>query len=81
MIAVNYTNARENLKTYFDKINDNYETIIITRKDNRNVVLISQDEYNNMLENIKILKDPKYFIELYKSIKELENNEVKEIYL
>lgn len=79
MIAVNYTNVRENLKTYCDKVNDYDETVIITRKDNRNVVLISQDEYNNMLENIKILKDPKYLIKLYKSIKQLENNDAKEL--
>jgi len=79
MIAVNYTNVRENLKTYCDKVNDDDETVIITRKDNKNVVLISQNEYNNMLENIKILKDPKYLIKLYKSIKLLENNDVKEL--
>ena len=81
MIAVNYTNIRENLKTYCDQVNDNDETVIITRKDNRNVVLISQNEYNNMLENIKILKDPKYLINLYKSIKQLESNEEKQINL
>lgn len=75
MIAVNYTNIRENLKTYCDKVNDDDETIIITRKDNKNVVLLSQNEYNNMLENIKILKDPKYLIKLYKSMKKLEDNE------
>ena len=79
MIAVNYTNVRENLKTYCDKVNDDDETVIITRKDNKNVVLISQNEYNNMLENVKILKDPKYLIKLYKSIKQLENNDVKEL--
>lgn len=78
-MAVNYTSIRENLKTYCDKVNDDDETIIITRKDNKNVVLISQNEYNNMLENIKILKDPKYLIKLYKSIKKLEDNEEKQM--
>lgn len=81
MIAVNYTNIRENLKTYCDKVNDDDETIIITRKDNKNVVLISQNEYNNMVENIKILKDPKYLINLYKSMKKLEDNEEKQMKL
>lgn len=81
MIAVNYTNVRENLKAYCDKVNDEDETVIITRKDNKNVVLISQNEYNNMLENIKILKDPKYLIELYKSLRQLENSDLKEIEL
>jgi len=79
MIAVNYTNVRENLKTYCDKVNDDDETVIITRKDNKNVVLISQNEYNNILENIKVLKDPKYLIKLYKSMKQLESNDMKEL--
>lgn len=78
MIAVNYTNVRENLKAYCDKVNDEDETVIITRKDNKNVVLISQNEYNNMLENIKILKDPKYLIKLYKSLQQLENSDLRE---
>ena len=64
-----------------DKVNDEDETVIITRKDNKNVVLISQNEYNNMLENIKILKDPKYLIELYKSLKQLENSDLRDINL
>ena len=29
MIAVNYTNIRKNLKTYYDQVNDNNETVII----------------------------------------------------
>ena len=73
MIAVNYSNIRENLKAYCDKVNENNETVIITRKDNKNVVLISQDEYNNMLKNMKILNDPNYLIKLYKSIKDIDN--------
>ncbi|WP_026887534.1 type II toxin-antitoxin system Phd/YefM family antitoxin [Clostridium beijerinckii] len=79
MIAVNYTNIRENLKSYCDKVNDEDETVIITRKDNKNVVLISQNEYNNMLENIKILKDPKYLIKLYKLLNQMENSDLKDI--
>lgn len=81
LLAVNYTNIRENLKTYCDKVNDEEETIIITRKDNKNVVLISQNEYNNMLENIKILKDPKYLFEFYKTMKALENTQEEEVCL
>lgn len=81
MLAVNYTNIRENLKAYCDKVNDEDETIIITRKDNKNVVLISQNEYNNMLENIKILKDPKYLFEFYKTMKDLEKSQIEEVYL
>ena len=30
MLAVNYTNLRDNMKTYLDKVTDDYETMIIT---------------------------------------------------
>jgi len=55
MLAVNYTTLRENMKTYMDKVTDDYETMIITRKDNRNIVMISEEMYNNLLENIHVL--------------------------
>lgn len=32
MLAVNYTDLRGNMKTYLDKVTDDYETMIITRK-------------------------------------------------
>ena len=35
-----------------DKITDDYETMIVTRKDNKNVVMLSEESYNNMIENI-----------------------------
>jgi len=41
-------------------VNGDYETVIITRKDNKNVVMISQDEYNNLMENIFIMSDKRY---------------------
>lgn len=46
MLAVNYSTIRGNLKAYCDKVSDNHETVIVTRKDEKNVVLISLDEWN-----------------------------------
>ena len=37
-----------------DRVTDDYETLIITRKKNRNVVMISEEMYNNMLENMHL---------------------------
>ena len=50
MIAVNFSNMRENFKNYCDRINDINETVIVTRKDNKNVVIISEAEYNYLLK-------------------------------
>ena len=41
MLAVNYTNLRDNMKRYMDQVTDDYETMIVTRKNNKNVVILS----------------------------------------
>lgn len=73
MRAINYSCLRENLKAYFDKINDDSETIVVTRKDNRNIVMISEDEYNNMLENSYILENKHNYGILLNAKSELES--------
>ena len=55
MLAVNYTNLRENMKLYMDRVNDDYETLVVTRKDNRNVVMMSEESYNNLMENLYVM--------------------------
>ncbi|MBS5186452.1 MAG: type II toxin-antitoxin system prevent-host-death family antitoxin [Fusobacterium nucleatum] len=78
MIATNYSEVRNNLKAYCDKATKDYETIIITRKNNENVVLMSEEEYNNLMENLYIRSNLKYYQRLVESIKEVEKGNVKE---
>ena len=72
MIAVNYSQVRKNLKTYMDKATNDFETIIVTRKD-KNVVIISEEAYNNLLENAYLLKDKANYDWLMESKKQLES--------
>ena len=53
MKAVNYTSARNNLKTLIDNVCDNNEEVIITTKNDKSVVMISLDEYNQTHAKIK----------------------------
>ena len=46
MIAANYSTVRDNLKKYCDQVSDFGETVIVTRKNEKNVVLISMDQWN-----------------------------------
>jgi len=55
MNAVNYSDLRKNLKTYLDRVYDDQETIIVARRDNENVVMISIDEYNSLVETAHLL--------------------------
>ena len=72
MIATNYSNIRNNFKKYCDKATRDYETIIVTRKNDENVVLMSEEEYNNLMENLYIMSNKDYYNELLKSKKEAE---------
>lgn len=72
MTAVNYSNVEKNFKKYFDKIVNDYETVIITREDEEeNAVLLSESEYNNMLENIYIRSNGANYKSLLESIEQL----------
>lgn len=53
MIARSYSQVRERFKYYCDKVTKDFETIIVTRMRGDNVVLISEEEYNNIIAQIK----------------------------
>ncbi|MEW5785253.1 MAG: type II toxin-antitoxin system prevent-host-death family antitoxin [Bacillota bacterium] len=72
MLAVNYTTLRENLKEYCDKINQDFETIVVTRKSGGNVVLMSEAEYHNLMENLYVRSNPDYYKKILRSIEELK---------
>lgn len=76
MLAVNYTNLRENMKTYMDKVTDDYETMIVTRKNNKNVVMISEDAYNNLMENIHVMGNKANYDWLMESKAQLEKGKI-----
>lgn len=77
MLAVNYSNLRDNLKDYCDKVSDDFETVIVTRKDEKNVVIISLEEYNNLKENLYIMSNPKNYSRLLESKRQLETGNFK----
>jgi len=71
METVNYTDFRSNLKHWFDKVVNDVSDIIIKRKNGKDLVLISLDEYNSLKETTYLLTGKNRDI-LLNSIKELE---------
>ena len=70
MLAVNYSTIRNNLKTYCDEATDNDETVIVTRKDEKNVVIISMEKYNQM---IKAAQNAEYLAMIDRGIAQLSS--------
>jgi len=53
MQAVNYSHARNNLKSIIDNVCDNNEEVIITTKNDKSVIILSLDEYNRTHAQVK----------------------------
>ncbi len=64
MLATSYSSVRQHFKDFFDKATNDFETIIIIRERGENVVMISEAEYNNLLENLYVRSNPEYYNEL-----------------
>ena len=76
MLAVNYTTLRDNMKACMDRITDDYETMIVTRKDNKNVVMLSEESYNNLMENAYIMGNKANYDWLMESKTQLEKGKI-----
>lgn len=70
MLAVNYSTIRENLKSYCDKVTDEQETVIVTRKGEKNVVIISLEEWNTLQ---KAARNAEYLSRLDRSFDQLRS--------
>lgn len=48
MITTSISDFRKDIKSYFDKVTKNFETLIINRGKNSGVVIMSLEEYNSL---------------------------------
>lgn len=77
MIATNYSDFRDNMKSRLDQVTDDFESLIVTRKDNKNVVVISEEAYNNLLENAYVMGSKSNYDWLMESKRQAENGHVQ----
>jgi len=73
MELINYTELRNNLKHWLDKVVDDVNELVIKRKGSKDLVLISLDEYNSLKESTYLLRGKNRDV-LMEAIKELEEN-------
>ncbi|KRK94558.1 hypothetical protein FD25_GL000528 [Levilactobacillus acidifarinae DSM 19394] len=58
MDAVNYTNFRQNLKSFMKTVNEDSEPLIVTtKKGEDDIVVLSKDDYDAMNETMRILSN------------------------
>lgn len=72
MDAISYTSARANLAKTMEKVCNDHAPIVITRKSEAPVVMLSLEDYQAMEETAYLLRSPANARRLLESIAELE---------
>ncbi len=75
MKAISYTAARENLASTMDRVCNDRDPVIITRKRDQSVVMLSLEEYESLEETAHLLRAPANSRRLLEAIRQLEKGE------
>jgi len=70
MRVVNYSDARNRLKSIIDQVVNDEDFAIITRRDADDAVVMSLNHFNSLMETVHLLKNPANAAHLSKSIKQ-----------
>lgn len=68
MDAIAYSNARKELAKLMERVCDDHDAVIITRRNADSVVMISLEDYNAIQETAYLLNSPANAERLRKSI-------------
>lgn len=78
MSPVSYTDLRQNLASFMDEVCDSRAPLVITRQKGRSVVMISQEEFESMVETLHLLRSPANAAWLLESIAQADAGNVVE---
>lgn len=74
MEAISYTKARSNLAKTMEKVCEDHDPVIITRRNENSVVMMSLEDFQALEETAYLLRSPKNARRLLESIAQLESN-------
>jgi len=75
MEAITYTAARENLASTMSRVCANHDPVIITRKRDQAVIMMSLEDYESLQETAYLLRSPANAKRLSEGIAQLERGE------
>jgi antitoxin YefM len=76
MAHVTYTELRANLAALMDKVCKSRAPLLVTRKHAGSVVIISEEDYEGLMETVHLLRSPANASRLIASIKQARKGQV-----
>lgn len=81
MYIASYSDARANLKAVIDRTINDADATLIHRKKGGNAVLISEEQYNSLMETFYLMSNPANAKYLLESIAQDKHNQVRQMSL
>jgi antitoxin YefM len=78
MAHVSYSQLRNNLASYMDEVCDDRAPLFVTRQNARSVVLMSEEDYEGLMETVHLLKSPTNAARLLRSIEDADQGKLTE---
>ena len=78
MKIVSFSEARSNLKTVLDRVVEDVDYTVITRRDAADAVVMSLELFDSLLETVHLLKSPANAAHLDRSISQFKQGKVVE---
>lgn len=72
MLVANISDFRKDIKSYLDKVSRNFETLIINRGKDENIVVMSLNEYNSLMATNYELSSRKNEMRLDSAVEKLK---------
>jgi antitoxin YefM len=78
MSHVSYTEFRESLARYMEEVCDSRDALVVTRQNARSVVVLSEAEYEGLMETVHLLRNPGNATRLLQSIEDANAGKLSE---
>ena len=79
MEITTYSNFRQHLKSFLDKVMESNTPLYVKRTKGEDVVVLSKSDYESMEETLYVLSSEKNRTHLVESIKQAEKGEVEKV--
>ena len=77
MRIISFSEARNNLKQVIDRVVDDADVAVISRRDSADAVVMSLETFNSWMETVHLLKTPANAAHLDRSIQQLRKGKTR----